>query len=307
MCFARGRDYPAPPLAAEELARIIREAAAMRVFEIRVTGGEAYCVPEFFSLVELMDELGINVSINTHGAYSPAILQRMIESPVDDIRISIDGPELIHDGLRGKDTFARAVRATRELVAAGKRVRLNTMVFKGNQDVLDEMVDLANSLNVRVRFCPMRAIGMASRPEFAAKHVLSREAWHRIEQDLAARGLFKLNVSCFSIDDLEDFSACPGPEIGLEEVLCGPWHTQMGIDAEGQAYAGGRIDDIAKSLSVGSMRDYPLRVLWQRALRDVFDRLLPQFPNCTNCRPRTIWDIWNAQLSQAPSSSRHLY
>jgi MoaA/NifB/PqqE/SkfB family radical SAM enzyme len=307
MCFARGRKYPQREMSFESIGHIVSQAAEMGVFEIRLTGGEPTVHPRFFDLVESMDEAGINVSINTHGAYDGRLLERIIDSPVDDIRISIDGPQEIHDSLRGEGVFARAINSVRAIKAAGKRVRINAMVFKGNVYVLEEMAGLAETLGVRIRFCPMRAIGRAREPSFARKNILSREEWHRIERALAERGLFKRGVSCFSLEDTEDFTQCEGMDAGLEECQCGPWLTQMGIDPEGETYSGGRIDDISKALSVGSVLEYPLVVLWKRAVQDVFDRVLPKFPNCSSCSPAAMWREWTEQLSKEPTHSRHLY
>jgi MoaA/NifB/PqqE/SkfB family radical SAM enzyme len=305
-CFARGGQY-GQQMSRQTIEGVIHQAAEMGVFEFRLTGGEPTVHPNFFDLVELIAGLGMNVSVNTHGAYNARLLQRMMESPVDDIRVSIDGPAAIHDALRGAGTFQRAVETTRQMKAAGKMVRLNTMVCRDNREMLDQMVALGEELGVPVRFCPMRPIGRARHPEFARAHVFSVAEWHQIENELEKRGLFRKNVSCFSIEDLEDFSRCAGPQAGLDEAHCSSWITQMGIDPEGEAYAGGRIDDIDKALSVGSIRDLPLNVLWKRALEDVARRVLPRFPRCAACDPVRMWKIWGDQLAPAPSRSRHLY
>jgi MoaA/NifB/PqqE/SkfB family radical SAM enzyme len=304
-CFARGGHY-GRSLGTQTIIKVIREAADMGVFEFRLTGGEPTVHHDFFQIVELIDELGMNVSLNTHGAYDPDMLARIIASPVDDVRVSIDGPEDVHDLLRGRGVFQRALNTTRKLRDVGKKVRLNTMVFQGNRDVLDEMAKLAVDLGVPVRFCPMRPIGRARNPAFAERHVLSTDEWRQIEDDLAERGLFRKNISCFSIEDLEDFSQCPGMATGLEEALCSPWITQMGIDPEGDTYAGGRIDDIDKSLSVGSVADQPLVVLWKRAVQDVAQRVLPRFANCAKCSSVQMWQVWIEQLKR-PAQSSHLY
>ncbi len=81
----------------------------------------------------------------------------------------------------------------------------------------------------------------------------------------------------------------------------------FGIDPEGETYAGGRIDDIDKALSVGSVTDTALSELWRLAVRAVRERVLPRFPNCAQCDPRRRWETWGAQLARGPTRSRHLY
>ncbi len=235
-CFARGRRYGSP-MSTGTIVQVIHQAADAGVFEIRLTGGEPTVHPAFFDIAALIDHLGMNCSLNTHGAFHEPLIEKLIDSPVDDIRISIDGPEEIHDSLRGNGSFQRAIRTVGALRESGKSVRVNSMVYRGNADALDTIIDLAAELGVSLRLCPMRAIGRAREPVFAQTYVLCQNEWHRIEDNLATRGLFRKHVSCFSIDDLEDFSHCPGPTAGLEEAHCSPWVTQMGIDPNGTNFS----------------------------------------------------------------------
>jgi MoaA/NifB/PqqE/SkfB family radical SAM enzyme len=129
MCFSRGDHESPPEMTGQTVLRMISEAAAMGVLEVRLTGGEPTVHPSFFDFIQSAHREGMQTSVTTHGAYGPRLLQKMIEAPVDDVRISIDGPEAIHDALRGPGTFRRAVTSVRELKAAGKTVRINTMVY----------------------------------------------------------------------------------------------------------------------------------------------------------------------------------
>jgi MoaA/NifB/PqqE/SkfB family radical SAM enzyme len=307
MCFAVRKHCSQPEMSTETISRIITQAAYMGVFEIRFTGGEPTLHPHFFDLIGLVNRNGMNISLSTHGAYHPRLLKRMIASPIDDFRISIDGLEDVHDSLRGKGAFRRTVTAVRELRSTGRTVRINTMVYRGNIDVLGQLAELAHELNVQIRFCPLRAIGRAMGTPFADRNVLSPDEWCEIRNRFSQPGWQEQGVLCFSVEDNQNFESCKGPGAGFEECKCSPYLTQMGIDPEGEAYAGGCTDAIAKTLSVGSVSKHPLSILWVRAQQDVFDRILSRYPECVACAPEEILEDWMRELANKPRQSRHIY
>jgi len=94
-CFARGRRY-GRPMSTTNIRSIIHQAADMGVLELRLTGGEPTVHPDFFRIIGWIEQLGMNCSINTHGVFSDRTLPLLTASKVDDIRISVDGPEDIH-------------------------------------------------------------------------------------------------------------------------------------------------------------------------------------------------------------------
>lgn len=308
MCFTKDRTYQQPMLSGVDMRKLIAELGTMGVLEIRLTGGEPTNHPEFFNLVKWIDDAGINISLNTHGAYSLRKLARLIESPVGDFHISVDGPAEIHESIRGPKTFKRTVKSIRELRKAGKYVRINTIVFQNNKHLLDEMIQLAESVQAPIRFCPMRAIGRAKVPGFADQYLLTMPEWQQVTEYLARQARHaSVKITCFSNNEIEDFNTCEGRYAPVDRAKCGAWLTQMGIDAEGEAYAGGCIDDIPKSLSVGSVLKTPLNELWARAARHVRDYLQAGFPRCAQCSPELLWQEWGRQLSEQAADSVHLF
>ncbi len=306
MCFTRDKTFQQPILSAEAIRDLVAALGKVGVLEIRLTGGEPTIHPDFFKLVEWIEKAGMNTSLNTHGVYSPRKLARLLESPVRDFHISLDGPADVHEYLRGSETFERSLTSIRALRAAGKRVRINTMVFRQNTHLLEDMIRLAEALKAPIRFCLMRAIGRAKAPGFADKHILTLQEWGHIKNELTGLATHaRVQVIYFSNDEIEDFNTCEGRYASLERAKCGPWLTQMGIDSEGEVYAGGCIDDIPKSLSVGSVLRTPVSELWARASRYARNDLLPRFPRCAQCCPESLWMLWSEQLSRQPTRSIH--
>lgn len=308
MCFARTKQGDRTQMKFQVVSRLLAELADLGVLEVRFTGGEPTLFPGFLELVAQADASHMNVSVNTHGAYDDLRLSQLVSSAIGEFHISLDGPAAIHDALRGVGTFERTVRAIQALRQTGKRVRINTMVFRENLDCLAQMLDLAENLGVGIRFCPMRPIGNDTVREFAHAHSLGQEQWIHVKDMLLKQAIRASSpVRYHSNAEMEDWSGCAGTGAGLEQAKCAAWLTQIGIDSEGDAYPGGCIDDIPKSLSVGSVADFSVRVLWARAIRDTHERLMRQFPQCAECRPTALWNVWRKQLEPRWAASNHLF
>ncbi len=69
-------------------------------------GGEPFMYKDLFELIRFAKKLKFTVQINTNGLYLRKFAQEIVESGLDDLIVSIDGPEEVHDQVRGlKGTF----------------------------------------------------------------------------------------------------------------------------------------------------------------------------------------------------------
>jgi len=64
--------------------------------------------------------------------------------------ISIDGPEAIHDELRGNGVYNRAVSSLREVIRRGIKTSIASIIMRPTLNHLDKIVDLAAELNIPV-------------------------------------------------------------------------------------------------------------------------------------------------------------
>mgnify|MGYP006289219517 CR=1 FL=1 len=69
-------------------------------------GGEPFMYNELFELIQYAKQLKFTVQINTNGLYLRKYAKEIVESGLDDLIVSIDGPEEVHDQVRGlKGTY----------------------------------------------------------------------------------------------------------------------------------------------------------------------------------------------------------
>lgn len=129
--------------------------------QISLTGGEIFVRKDIISTLELFRDKGYVCGyLTTNGT---AITEERAEAMahlatrgfLKHISVSIDGPPEVHDEARGaKGTFERTAQGLKRLQDAAKRtgaplrVSINTTVAAESIDALDQMVEVAESLNV---------------------------------------------------------------------------------------------------------------------------------------------------------------
>lgn len=96
-----------------------------------------------------------NLDMSTNGTLLTRFADELVDSGIDDIYLSIDGPNPeINDPIRGRNAFDRAVAGLRALQAASERagrgpnVALNFVVTGMNYTYLPDMVRLTESLGL---------------------------------------------------------------------------------------------------------------------------------------------------------------
>jgi AdoMet-dependent heme synthase len=114
-----------------------------------VTGGEPFLRPDFFDILERMTHTGFKIYILSNGTcISPDIAQKIATLGVQGVQISLEGPEEIHERLRGRGSFAAALKGVRHLLQAGVKVSLNATISRMNAAYIKEMAELAVELGV---------------------------------------------------------------------------------------------------------------------------------------------------------------
>ena len=101
--------------------------------QINLTGGEPLLHPAFFRLAEEIKRRGFRLGILTNGTLIDEDMADRIHSvhPVF-VQISLDGSPAIHDNIRGKGAFRKALCAIRLLKKRGTRVLVSFTAQKSN-------------------------------------------------------------------------------------------------------------------------------------------------------------------------------
>jgi MoaA/NifB/PqqE/SkfB family radical SAM enzyme len=95
---------------------------------------------------------GLSINMNTNGLLVPKQLGTV--RLADKVVISIDGPEEVHDRVRGHGSFRGAMKGADAARAAGLPVSFYTVLGKSNLLHLDRLVRMAEERKSRVFFQP---------------------------------------------------------------------------------------------------------------------------------------------------------
>jgi len=114
-----------------------------------ITGGEPFLKGDLASILKKVAGAGFAVSVLTNGTLIDRDKARMLaDTPVRGVQVSLEGPEPVHESIRGKKSFSSALKGVRYLTDAGVQVTLNVTLSQLNVDYFTDMIALAGSLSV---------------------------------------------------------------------------------------------------------------------------------------------------------------
>jgi MoaA/NifB/PqqE/SkfB family radical SAM enzyme len=98
--YLNRREKPVP-LPAARWIELVEEAARHGVKVVGIRGGEPFLFPGIIQILKAIKERGVFGYIDTNGTLLERFASEILESGIDAINLSVDGPEEIHDRVRG--------------------------------------------------------------------------------------------------------------------------------------------------------------------------------------------------------------
>lgn len=138
----------------EDIKKVVDEVKRFKpVFYL--TGGEPLLCKDIFEIISYIHDKGIITSLVTNGWLLPDKAEGLVNSGLDFICVSIDGPKEVHDQNRGvKGSFDRAVAGIEKLIELKKEkkgflhVKIGAVIVPPIINDLDYIVTLAKELKV---------------------------------------------------------------------------------------------------------------------------------------------------------------
>lgn len=140
-CGSRAGPARDSELGTDEILEVGHALARLGCREVALIGGEAYLRPDLHRIIESLVADGLRVVMQTGGRALTAERARGLKAAgLSGVGVSIDGPERVHDLLRGNaGSHAAAIRALDAARAAGLIVSSNTQVNRLNYLLLREI------------------------------------------------------------------------------------------------------------------------------------------------------------------------
>lgn len=146
-CWSQSNPQADEILDLYKVTQFISELKKYGLIRISISGGEPTLHPDFIYFVNELLSMDFFVTITTNGVGRPNIVELLKYGQVTptgklSIRVSIDGPEPVHDLIRGYSTFHSAIETLIEIKKWLQWVGVNTVVTPGISSSIIQLVDL---------------------------------------------------------------------------------------------------------------------------------------------------------------------
>lgn len=269
-------------LSTAELKALLGELARLGAAGIGFTGGEPLLREDIFELLAHSAELGMITHLNTNGSLLEARnIQRLLDSRVDSVNISLDGAKAqTHDSIRGSSgAYEKATAAVRGLVAArGKRttrprVKVVAVLGMANIDEALELVRLAQDLGTDcIEFIPEQPFGKS--PQYPADFPVKAESLARRLSGLKRQGVPIENSFRHLRLFGRSFLGVPSP------LCCYAGYNSCAVDCYGRVYPCMPWVNWGKAVSDLAVDGLDLKRFWYSS---EYNRIRRDIAGCRSC------------------------
>lgn len=189
-----------------EIEEIIGQFVELGGYSIRLTGGEPTLRQDFFDIVDLLNEKGVEVGLNTNGMFDEKKLEQILSRGIKDIRISLDGPEEVNDKIRWPGNYRGTLRTIEGIAEYNKtaaeptKPTINVVLMKSTMPHMKHMTRLAHGYGFKISFGLMRLSGRAKRDEMLSPEEVVQAAYtaQRMRDKLGLpHGAIRVNYDIF--------------------------------------------------------------------------------------------------------------
>ena len=131
-----------------ELEEIIDEMVLMRIPELVLTGGEPFLYEGIFEVIDYARRKNRRIVMITNGFYDDNITDKIIDSGVSHLQVSLDGARAeVYDLIRGvRGSFKVVIKNIKEFVSYGKSVGATVTITRQNFKYLLAIANLARDI-----------------------------------------------------------------------------------------------------------------------------------------------------------------
>lgn len=250
-----------------------------------ITGGEPFLRKDIFDVLREIRRRRFDIFLLTNGTLaSRERAKELALIGTSGVQVSIEGPEEVHDSIRGRGSFSQAMWGVKNLLNEGMIVTLNATLSNINARYMAEMVSLA--LGVGVQRLGFSRLVPSGRGEGLIKEMLTPEQVRELYATLLSlkiegleiltgdpvAGQMKLGTNVIGLDCMGFLGGCAAGISGITFL------------ADGTITPCRRLP-----VPIGNIRTDSLREVW--ALSEVLDALRDQANYRGKCGTCKRWSI----------------
>lgn len=150
------KDILRQQLTLDEIKSVIDDVRGFKP-NITLFGGEPFLHPDWFNIIRIVKDAGLRCNIVTNGTFIQNYAEEIIESGLDEIIFSLDGPEEIHDSIRRiPGTFNRSINGflflnqlKQKYKSKNPAININSTIWRENYRNIQDIVEIAHSISAR--------------------------------------------------------------------------------------------------------------------------------------------------------------
>ncbi|MFZ7138135.1 MAG: radical SAM protein [archaeon] len=140
--FCEWWKHQIPELPTKKALQAIDAVCSLGVPFFDLSGGEPLLRKDLLVLAKRVASHGCLVSMNTNGTLLTEKIIDDVAAVFDTVVVSLDGPKLMHDKIRGvAGTYDKAIKAIELLKAHGVKTGVNSVATPWNIDILPQFIE----------------------------------------------------------------------------------------------------------------------------------------------------------------------
>jgi MoaA/NifB/PqqE/SkfB family radical SAM enzyme len=203
---------------------------ALPIHAIGLGTGENILNPEFYQILDFLNQQKINISIASNGLTLTSLPEKYLNL-FHDVEVSIDFPtKKAQDDFRGKGNWDLVHQAIERCKKAEIEISILSTLMSINYDKMDQLVDLARSHEVNLRVCVYQSVNTDQ------YHLNYKEFWEGFHLLLGASKLISCSepVIRAALNLGEVYSPCGHKSIRInplgQVVPCVYWTKEKGSE-----------------------------------------------------------------------------
>ena len=296
--LSRGREF--------EIGKLEKLISEVKGFKPRVglTSTEPLLYSHLIQAVKTIHDADLECETTTNGLLLPQMVDELCRVGLSILNVSIDGPEEVHDEIRGvKGIFHNAITGiemARKRKSA-RKVQISTTISPLNQEHLYETAKLMDSIGVDLHM--FTHLNFVSRDMKEAHNKLFREKYPATESSVNALDPSQVDINILhrqikeikkefkkvtfvpeidAMEELDVFYRQPPKFLPNHRKCVSAWHTAE-ISADGRIFPTSRCYNI----ELGNIYEAPFKNVWNGKRMREFRRDLINsggaFPACSRC------------------------
>ena len=321
-------------LSLDDYKRLLDELAPHEPI-ISLFGGEPFLYPDILPLIREVKRRKLTLTVITNGALLERHARELVESGIDSIAVSFDGPPELHNRIRGQATsFQKAAAGVRAVAEWRVRLRRAVPVQLAIFPITELNIGAAEASVASLRELPLDVINVGLRwfvpPEVGAQYEevmreafgVSATSWRGFEfawpqEAASARQMADLSRFLKALRRRRLFGWTTGPHVSFvpnirpDDVpayfkehsktfghdLCPvAWYFAQ-VEPDGQVCFCGDFADY----SIGNVKSESFGAIWKGEKASAFRRKLARepLPICSRCCGSFVYGRWKRPAQRA--------